>query len=83
MEHMHYTLFTQLLAGADLGEGPGGPPLPPLNFEAQIFLVVATLMRDDGKISLAPTLTQMLDLHLSCTVSFYCIITLIASNGTF
>ena len=39
-------------SGADLRGGGGPPPTP--NFEAQIFRIVATPLRDVGKIQLRP-----------------------------
>ena len=41
--------LTDFFQGADLG-----PPTPNPNFEAQIFAVTATPLRDVGKISLGP-----------------------------
>ena len=60
---LSYSLI--VLAGADLGGGPGGlgPPTP--HFEAQIFAAAETPLCDVGKISAGPPLTQILDPHLS------------------
>ena len=46
-----------------------GPPLTP-NFEAGIFAAAAIPLRDVGKISLGPPLTQILDPHLRCVHNF-------------
>ena len=56
--------------GGPVGGGRGGARRPPPNphFEAQIFATAATPLRDVGKISAGPPLTQILDPHLRISV---------------
>ena len=66
-QYQEASLYLFVNKGADLGGGVLGAraPLPLIpHFEAQIFATDATQLRDVGKISLGPRLTQILDPHL-------------------
>ena len=57
------------MSGADLGGGGAGglpPPWPP--FWGPNFPTATTLLRNVGKISAGPPLTQILDPHLDVKV---------------
>ena len=56
------------VVGGRCGSRRGGAwdpgPLPEPHFETQIFAIIVTPLRDVGKISAGPPITQILDPHL-------------------